>query len=132
MSGVMGRFCRLRGQIDPNATPSKSEDATPASQICPQERGLSKTRKKREVLGSTQSIAHIPDPHPPAPQPPNELGLGWPQIGSDDDDEPVCATAGTLNCLTTSIVPHRGQWAASPEWRIKVSKRWSHGSQRYS
>ena len=50
----------------------------------------------------------MPDPHGPDPQgegPPPGSHMG----SADAPARPVCAEAGTLNCLTRSIVPHFGQ-----------------------
>ncbi|HMB03400.1 MAG TPA: hypothetical protein VKP69_06620 [Isosphaeraceae bacterium] len=48
----------------------------------------------------------------PGPQP-WESSPDW-QMGNDDEPWTVCAAAGTLSCLTRSMLPHRGQWATSP------------------
>jgi hypothetical protein len=68
------------------------------------------------------SPAQTPPPHCGRPQP--KLGAPEsPQIGSSPArPRPVCAAAGTLSCLATSMLPHFGHRATSPVPRIRVSK----------
>lgn len=76
------------------------------------------------------SKAQCPEPHSGRAQP--KLGAPeLPQMGNELD-RPEWTAAGTLNCLAISMLPHLGQRATSLELRIKVSKVWSQGSQRYS
>src|SRR5262249_20438436 len=68
------------------------------------------------------SPAQTPPPHCGRPQPkegaPESLEIGK----LPPRPRPVCAAAGTLNCLATSRPPHFGHRAASPAPRTRVSK----------
>ncbi len=79
-------------------------------------------------------IPHIPAPHPPPPHPNDGPPAGW-QTGKAlpcPDVDAGRAAAGTLNCLARSVPAQVGQRGMSPAERTRVSKAWSHGSQRYS